>query len=399
MDAVLMAAVAQRALDTTGGASALLYVGEARSFLVITANQSIIFARPIAAGLDAMVTSLTRPLRLANGQTVELNRETARQIIHECGFPSRSQVVHAEKELIGGHIVPLLQPVLQRFMVELRQSLRFALPEGQREDVTLLLCGPGARTPGFTQIVTAELGVKVSADEQYQNFDYRQPTSAGSELLDALAARRAMSELALEPLAQSRSRRMRQMQRWLWTGAAAALAMIGFDAMRLHGRLAQTRKQSDALQSQTEGMQALKVTADKLLAASAAMATLENTIARESGARVCMGAVLQELSRITPSPIRLFNINFKPGSEVMLGGLSGYVVEDARNPNTAGHVLEGYMQRLGQSPLLDHVALANVQTSIVQERPAQSFDMSFDAVAAPIESLTAAPEAGSEPHE
>lgn len=391
IDAITMASSAAMALGCEKQPAAILHFGEHRSFLVIVVEGRIVFSRPIAVGLDALVASLKRPLRLPGGQTVELNEETARAIVHECGFPSRTQIVHEQLQVTGGNIVPVLQPVLQRFMVELRQSLRFALPETQRGGVTLTITGPGARTPGFIQIVSDELGVRVATDERSRAYDYRDPMSGSSELILALSARRPLTELVLEPVAISRKRRMRHMQRWLWTGAAASLAMIGFDAVRLQSRLSETRKQVEALQSQNEGMATLKATADKLLAAGAAMASLENTIKAETGARVCMGAVMQELSRVTPPSIRLYSVTFKPGTGAIVGGLSGYATADSADPEVGSRLLESYMQQLQQSPLLHRLALANVQTTTLNETSAQSFDVSFEALAAPVDQLIAGP--------
>ncbi len=392
LDAVSMAMLGQQAAGEAKESIAFLHFGEHRSFLVIAAKQSLLFARPISVGLDTLLGSLKRPIRLNGGQTIDLNHETARAILHECGFPSRSQVVNEELQLTGGQIVPVLQPVLQRFMVELRQSLRFALPENQRQGVLLKLCGPGAKTPGFQQIAADELGVKVDIDETQQPYDYRDPMSPGSELIAALAGKRAAMELELEPLNMSRQRRMRQMQRWMWAGAAAALAMIGFDMVRYQGRVGDLRKQADALQSQSEGLAALKATSEKLLAASDAMTALDNTMRKEIGARVCMGALMQELSRVTPPSIRLYNIAFKPGNGVtIIGGLSGYAMDDASDPSETSRLLETYMQQLGESPLMSRLSLANVQTSVIGSSPAQSFDVSFDAVAAQADALPAIP--------
>lgn len=391
LDALTMAMIGQHAADGAKEPTAYLHFGEHRSFLVIAAKNTLLFARPISVGLETLVSSLKRPIRLSGGQTIELNHDTARAMLHECGFPSRTQVVSEELQLTGGQIVPVMQPVLQRFMVELRQSLRFALPENQRQGLTLRLCGPGAKTPGFQQIAADELGAKVELDQGLQAYDYREPTSPGSELMSALTAKRAGSDLELEPLNASRQRRLRHMQRWLWTGAAASLAMIGFDVVRYQGRVGDLRKQAEALQSQSEGLAALKATSEKLVAASEAMSALDNTIRKEVGARVCMGAMMQELSRVTPPSIRLYNIAFKPGSNGMvIGGLSGYALDDATDLGATSRLLESYMQQLGESPLMSRLALANVQSTVLGTEPAQSFDVSFDTVAAPVDALPAA---------
>jgi len=268
-----------------------------------------------------------------------------------------------------------------------RQSLRFALPENQRQAVRLRLCGPGSRMPAFTQIVGDELDLKVDADERAASYDYRQPASPGGELADAIGERKLMGELALEPLAISRRQRMKTMRRWLWTGAAAAMAMIALDAIRFQSRVTQMRTQAAALQSQSEGLKALKATADRLLLATAAMNTLENTIRREAGSQVWMGAVLQELSRLTPPTIRLTNVSFKPGTGELTGVLTGYAMDAATPEGSATRTLESYMKELTASPLLDRLVLSNVQATITHEKSAQGFEVNFSAVASPLDAI------------
>lgn len=387
LDAVTMATLALNAASATPAPMAWLHFGEFRSFLVIASNGAVVFARPISVGLDALVGSLTRTLRLSGGQTIDLNRDTARTIVQTCGFPSRTQIVHEELQLTGGHIVPAMQPVLQRFMVELRQSLRFALPENQRQGLQLRLSGPGARTPGFSQIAADELGVKIEPFQSDSKYDFADARCSESELIHAIAARRALTDLALEPLQVARQRQTRHFQKCLWAGAAAALALIAFDATRMGGKVREMHKQVDALQTQSEGMAALKSTSDRLLAASTAMTKLDNLIRSETGARVCMGSILQEISRVTPPAIRLYSMQFKPGSDVIIGSLSGYAMDDAADPGASSELLDTYIQRLGDSPLLLKLSLANVQSTTLETASAQSFDVTFDAVAVPADGL------------
>jgi hypothetical protein len=384
LDAVLMTMVAQRLMSHGSTHRAALYVGEHRSFLAVAADSALLFARPISVGLETLVTSLCMPLRLRNGQTLEFPADKARTIIHECGIPDRTQVIDEAMQVTGGQIIPLLQPALQRCMVEVRQSLRFALPDGQRQKVRLMLWGPGARTPGLANIAADELGLSVECDDRAKSYDYREPASPASELADTLVERRALTALELRPLAATRRVRQSALRRWLWTGAAAALAMLAFDAVRFQSRLRTVRHEAQTLAAQSDSAKALQATADRLMAASTAMTSLENAIRRETGAQIFMGAALKELSQLTPSAIRLTNVTFKPGHDAITGVIAGYALDETNAPGSATRTLESYMQRLSQSPLLDHLVLSNVQVTNVNDQPGQSFEVAFDAVAVPV---------------
>lgn len=381
LDAILMTRLAKRALNGPREHAGYLYVGEHRSFFVISGAGSLLFARPINLGIDGLISCLTRPIRAANGgEPIELSRETAREILHKHGFPKRSQVVHEPLGLIGGQIIPLLAPILQRYIIELRQSLRFALPEELRQSVKLSISGPGSAIPGLASIMTEELRVPVSADELYKAYDYQRADSEGSELLDAIASRKLLGQLGLQPQHIARSRQATRMRRWLWTGAAAAMVLIAADAVRCYALVNDARLKATAAASRSANSKTLQSTGEKLFAAVGAMNKLETVISHESGARVNLRACMQELSRLTPESIRLTNITFRQVEGHTVGNVSGYALA---GPSNGKAEIEPFIGRLQGSPLFEKVVLANVQMQNSGEVAGQRFEANFTAVAAP----------------
>ncbi len=387
MDAAVMAGLASRALKHADNQVGYLYVGEHRSFFVIAAKGSILFARPISLGLNALVSSLTRPIRMTGtADAIELSAETAREILFRHGFPDRQSVVCEQPHLTGGQIVPLLQPVLQRLIVELRQSLRFALPEDQRESVKLRVCGPGCAVPRFTSIIADELHVQATCDDRYVAYDWQKPESSGSELFDGTMERRALMRLGLQPRHIARKRQAARLRQWLWTGTAAALVLIGTDSARLHHNLVETRIAATAAVTRGEGMKSLQLTGEKLLAAAAAMDKLDAAIARQSGTQLDLGACMHEFARLTPPTIKLTQVTLRQSDGRMLGHVSGYAFE---TQSSGGRTqLEPFVDQLRASPLFMNVSLTNVQVGTMAAKSGERFELDFGGVAAPRDGRT-----------
>lgn len=382
IDAALMVHIGSTALHGNAANRGYLYVGEHRSFLVIADRGAILFARKIDLGVDALVSSLTRPLRASAHQTpIELPYADAKITLHKCGFPQRDQIVHEGLQLTGAQIIPLLQPALQRFIVELRQSLRFGVQEEQRQSIELTLSGPGSAIPNFASLIGAELRIPVNTDPAYAHFDCQDPLTSGSEINDALNNRNATMRLGLQPALVCKSRTFHRVRRWFLTGAAAAIAIVAFDAVNYHKRLNDARQRAQSIASQAGDIQAMQSTADKLFKVISAMDALEATIAREAGATIDVRACLQELSRVTPGSIRLVSVTFTTERGERKARLTGCAFDAGGGGSRTQ--LAPFVESLKASPLFSDVVLSNVQAAPGGQLPGQQFEITLVAVGVP----------------
>jgi Tfp pilus assembly PilM family ATPase len=382
IDAVIMVKVARQALREAKEPTGYLYIGERRSFFVIASHGTLMFARPISLGLDALTQALTRPIRsAAGGDPIELTIDIARDILHQHGFAKRSQVVYEPLGLIAGQILPSLQPVVQRFIVELRQSLRFGLPESKRQSVNLRLMGPGSTIPGFGAIIAEEIQAVVTPDDSYSKFDPAKPDSLGSELRDAARSRRIFPYLLLQPQMIARALQNTRIRRWLWVGAAAALGLVALDAFRFHEKVQFARAEADRIEASAAESKSLQEAAAKLVERFDAIEGLENTIAAETAAQIDLQACLQEIGLLTPPSVRLTSVSFSQVEEKVVGAITGYAFDD-RTPS-ARPPLESYINELRRSPLFQDVLLANVQMSTLEDQPGKRFEASFTGVRSP----------------
>ncbi len=386
IDAVINAAMAQRALRRGLPLQAWLYIGQHSSFFVIAGEGRVHFGRGLSLGLETLARTLTRPIRVrGRDEPVELDLDTALTVIHQVGVPRGEQVVYEPLGLTGTQLRPLVQPVLQRYIVELRQSMRFALPDGDFRDLPLTLLGPGGRLPSFDELLEEELGVRPQRSDDGEAFDRTVPGGPKSELHDALANRSALRDLTILPPAVAGKRRAAELRRCMWAGTAVALLLVALDAVRLNKQVEQARIYADSLASQMEQDEALTSTRLKLTNASAALKSLEDAISRERSACVSFRAVMHELSKVTPESVRLINLTFSTREGQSQCALRGYAKRAmaARGGTPGDSELKQFIERLKMSPLVSGVTLLNVERAELGGDPAESFQASMDLISIP----------------
>jgi Tfp pilus assembly protein PilN len=393
MDAAIMAKVVRRALEHKGSQHGWLHFGKHSSFFVIGGQGRIRFERSIALGVETIVQSLTRPIRLPDEEPIELDHETAKKIVHKHGIPETDDPVLDSPPLTRSHIMPQIQPVLQRYVVELRQSLRFGLPEDERNDIDITVSGPGSTVPGLSELMAWELKLKIAPDPQYAGFDYESPAGKGSELQDVLEDRQFLNLLNLQPGDTANRRQIGRLRRWLWSGAAAALAVVAFDAVRMGSRLEDTRREQKTLKNADAELKALQKTHQTLNAALTAMGEMELIIAEEIGARPDLRAVLQELSLLAPESVRLNSMRFareKHNMSARLYGRAAHVDEQGRTE------LKSFIEALQASPIFTNAELKNVEVGSAGDGSGQRFEATFSIVMAPDPSVFPKLAAGTE---
>ncbi|MHC5006217.1 MAG: PilN domain-containing protein [Planctomycetota bacterium] len=300
--------------------------------------------------------------------------------MHEHGIPDTDDAVLDSPLLTRAHIMPQIQPVLQRYVVELRQSLRFGLPENERDAIDITVSGPGSTVPGLSELMAWELKLKIAPDPQYAEFDYRSPAGKGSELLDVMEDRQFLNLLNLQPGDTANRRQIGRMRRWLWSGAAAALVVVAFDAVRMSARLSDTRREQKSLEAAAAELQSLQKTHRTLNAALTAMGEMELVIAEEIGARPDLRAVLHELSRLAPDSVRLNSMRFARENRVMsarLYGRAAHVDEQGRTE------LNPFIEALQASPIFANAELKNVDVGTAGDGTGQRFEATFDIILAP----------------
>lgn len=382
--AVITKYMSSRATSEKGSCRGMLYVGERNSCFLIAERGTIVFSRLINIGLESLVRSLTRTFHVdSNILNVDLDDERAREILHACGVPSEKFVVPEEFGISARQIIPMMQPVLQRLVVELRQSLRFGLTERQRQEISLVLTGPGSSLKGLSQCLGNELEIDFAAEDDYAMYDHKTPGAPGSELIDAIGQLGTLDDMRLLTACRAQARFSGRLRQWLWVGAAAAVAMIVLEGVGYEMQLKEARWQLQTIEVFSGQFEKLEKSSTRLQETIVALKELDHCIFDEMGTGVDFQAGMNEISHITPSTIRFSRISFRNGDHQAAGSLAGYAFVDVMG----GNQLEEFMDRLRSSALFDQVQLRNVQTGRHEGREVQRFDVSFEQIGSPQKDL------------
>ncbi len=381
IDAAIIAGVVRSALAYAGPQHGWLHFGKHSSFFVLGGSGRVRFVRSIALGTETIVNTLTRPIRTPDEDPINLDHDTAQRIFYEHGVPDTDDLLDESLQLRRRHIMPQIQPVLQRYVVELRQSLRFGLSEEERHAIEITVSGPGSTIPGLVELIAWELNLKLAIDTRYREYDFRAPAGDGSELHDALGNTQFLDRLNLQPPEAAQRRQADRLRRWLWTGAAAALALIAVDAVQVGSNLSDARHRTAALKIAATQAAGMQETHKRLLAAGVALNELEQTIAAEAGARINMRAILQELSRVTPASIKLTSLRFTRAADVVTARLHGRAIEiDTATGQTE---VGTFITALKESSLFRNASLRDVARGSFAAGNGERFEASFEAVLAP----------------
>lgn len=392
-DAIVLAKLAESSLQcaaNTGNEIATLYIGDYNSHFLYASNGSLCFSRKVNLGVRSMAEVLARPFRCerrsgagnsaVDDSMVRLSECEALAILHKHGLVNRTAKVHEELGLHCYDLLPLIQPMLQRSIVELRQSLRFGVPDEAREGITITCTGPGSSVPGLAELIATEIEVSVVRDGANDTGDNTESGAVDSPLHFDASDAKFCEEMNLQPVPMAQSRRVSRLKRWMWTGAAAAIAVIAFDAVRFTARAAEARRTADALTSRAASDEALRATAKRLMTSMEHMKQLDQLIEQEIGARVDFRAALHELSRITPRSVRYTNVSFRRSQGVMTGSLSGFAVQASNELQSTE--LRSLVEALRESPLFANVVLGSVQFTSLGDRSGEQFETSLHALAA-----------------
>jgi len=357
---------------TPGEDPSLMLVGEHRTVLASGEGSSLRCVRTLDFGYGAMIDAIARGAGAGELRTLSPSalRHWAREALFRVGIPRRDQAVDESAGVLAEHVLPMLQPVLQRFAVEIKQTLRFTLGEAGLVRGSLLLTGPGAAIPNLAPVLSTQIDIPVTAAEGQD----RSPLGA--------AANADLAALSLLPMSERRRRDGVAFKRVLLAGAGAAAVLIAADAARTF------REQYDverALSAQTPRL--VEVRRDIELRRQAAELA-ERVEAQETAARVCLGArpdwaaLMDELGALAAGQVRLTDVNASSAGASSAATISG-VAPMADRASGAPDPLAAYIELLQKSPMIDGVELGSTRLGEFEGAPVKHFSVTARLVALP----------------
>jgi hypothetical protein len=155
----MVSAVAQVGAMLPARAAAVLWIGPSGTVLAGGAGAACTFARTLGAGYDALIDAVQR----AASECTGIDAAASADALGTHGIPTRGSMMG--EGLPGDWVLPILQPVLQRLGIEIKQTLRFGLPEGEANRVEVVLAGEGSTIPRLATVLSALIETSTSVAE------------------------------------------------------------------------------------------------------------------------------------------------------------------------------------------------------------------------------------------
>lgn len=240
------------------GQQAVLHIDENTSTLTVLDGDKPYVVTELSLGGADFVAALMRPI-ISGDECIQLDQAAATTLRDEIGIPAPDARI-VSLEITGDRILPLLEPVLQKFSKQITQWLSFAATcNGGVVVKSLQLVGPGTSIRGLGPALAGRLSIEVGTESWLDDKGSLQ-FAAADGILDrygfAVSAIRNCERLPdLIPAKvrqQNKSRRLRaSITRCSPFLAAAMLVLaVSFDSLydNLQPNLRTQRSQSDALE-------------------------------------------------------------------------------------------------------------------------------------------------------
>ncbi len=237
-------------------------------------------------------------------------RDYATRLMFSVGLPRRGEMMDQGLNFRADDVLPLVQPALQRFAIELRQTLRFGMLESDLARVKLWVAGPGAAIHGLGQALGDTLDL---ASECLASRNAGVSDDQVGDLTLALALRN--ENLWMTPPSTQLQRVASVTRKAMRAGIAAAVVALGLLGARAYIGTSAANNEISQLEPRATQINAARTAQSDLEAATVREKSLNATLAEAVGSRPLWRAPLTFLSQVTQPGVELLEItgDYGPG--------------------------------------------------------------------------------------
>ena len=380
-------AAADCASDTAPGV--VLWIGDQSSGVAAIESGRLAFARLVPVGIETLVEALARPVASQHEKaTPIIDPESGRCLLLRAGIPGPDGWSDGAVDLDFRVVLSLLQPVLQRLVVELKQSIRFGLAAETREHATLTLAGAGAQIRGLAETLQQGLGCPVVLGTLAGA-----PESDASDIETVRHLGDASARLVTSGVAESRT--ARSTARAILVGGLIGVLAVAMDATHSWMQLRATNAALAAIDAQPPQAHAAgALTPETAMATQLGVSSAEQRIAANFPEAAPLGAVLLALGSMTPEAVSLQSIEFREAGGGVECVIMGDVVGEADDSEIAR--LRRYTDALRECPLISDTQLGETRRVLGEDIQKLSFGITLRLVTLPTSSrpFAAASEGG-----
>jgi len=375
-----------------------MWFGEHASIIAAGSEGSLRFVRTISLGTESLIEALGRPIRSSRtseagpgrAEMISLTRPAARQLLFSAGVPQPGSIVDASLGINGADMLPLLQPVLQRVAIELKQSLRFSLSETERSSIALRLDGVGSLVTNLTASLAKLAGVEPMPSDSSVAAPVGELVGDPAAGTGTIAAWSSLSRCTLNllPVELEREVTMHKVRSRSWAGFASAAALVAIYGSLTFLSLRAERNRLDALR-----IDAARTSPAGALQISAGLAAQQHTIittqlARELGDSPPLGDLLAAISFAMPEGVRLTSLSIESqgrDADTQSPTLTCSVGAFAQtaDPQQLAAALYDLSISLGKLPMVASVKLGSAHRTEIRGASVHKFDFSLSLVSIP----------------
>lgn len=368
---LLSATVAEAETMPAEGSQAVLWLDDHATALAARTHGRLQFVRTIDIGYAQLADAIVKG---ATACGLSMDRGRAYAMLFAVGVPRRGQTIDAASGLKAEAVLPMMQSILQRYVVEAKQTLRFGLPEGELARATVRLAGPGALIPGLLDMFSGSLDWTVEAAESVESASEREQWG---EVV--LASRAGERSAALLPQGEVLARLDRRLNRAVMAGLALGAVVLGAWTFRTSQALARADARIEGLRSKTEAMQ-LREELNTLAVDTASELVGATRLATQTlGQHADLEAALAALTRLTPESVDLAEVTIgytgdaKGAPVLTLRGVA-WPAEAGKEPQS--DPLSEFIDRLSRSPVIESARIVSTRTEMSGGTDVKQFTIS-----------------------
>lgn|GEM_PF-1370320 len=369
MEAPLIAAAARAALDESCRPNDVhMLLGERHTVISAGNGGSLRCLRSFDLGCDLLLEALVRafhPVGHAAPPTTG-ERERAREFLHTRGIPDPDGVIDASSGLRGSAVLPLLQPIIQRYVVETRQTIRFGMSHSDLSRVRLVLSGPGGRIPRLAELLSNHLDAEAVVSEDAPKYE---PGACSASL--RACVERPLPALNLLPLSAEARRVGGVLAVGVRAGGVAAGLLLAADGARIAHHRAALDRLMHANAPIIESIDRAAEIDQRAAELAARLADAEASLAATLGEYPDWFATLRQLAAVASEDVRLLEVTGDVGREGPALTVRGIAL--AGTGAEGQEPLSRYLEALAASPLTRSVQLTSTRNTVLDEAPARSF--------------------------
>jgi Tfp pilus assembly PilM family ATPase len=346
----------------------MLHIGEDISAIAVIREGRVASLRTMSYGYGLMIDAIVSAAQRVSPDA-HMDRGLARELFSHTGIPRPDEVVDERTGLTGRHILPLFQPVVQRYALEIKHTLR--MPAGDNACARCSIVGHGADIIGLASTLEKSVGIEVRTGDQDSSR-----AQSGAMAAPLQLDRATFKQLAMRPESVQWSNRKSTVYRALAAGTAAAGLLLAAEAVVVSASTSGDRERITELRPQIRAISSHDNSVQTINAVSEEVADALSWTHDELGVRPIWSSVLGDLTTVFDGNTELIELRAsdRSGSPAIMLHWYEFTGEDDSSTATEVSVLD----QIPKIPAVAEVVLQSRRKLIINGQQAMEYRVRAD---------------------